>query len=574
MRICAKGCTHPSGKPVLLRCESLARLVPPGANHGYDVEVQVGLARFLGNRQRKENLQELLDKYRISPSSGQVSVLARRFLDHLEALHWKRAPQLRAAMRADGGYPMNIDATGEDGQGTTLVVYNSWRGWVLGAWKLSTERADLVLPHLRRVVRAFGPPRTIMRDLGKAMILAARQLVRELKRAIPILGCHTHLLRDVGKDLMKQSYDQLRGLIRRHGLRPRLRTLARNLGRRLSAKLPGLREDVGTWADSATEHDLPPGPAGEAAVRALAQWVLDYPRDGDGLGFPFDSPYRDLYRRCRTVRRAADAFLRKPSTDARTRRALKRLACAFDPVLRDKASAKVAATLTHQAALFGRLRQALRLDPDKKAKRKKVLSPRQAAAELQDIRKAVERLKRDLRRRRPKRGPAQDARQAIDIVLDHLKRHGRSLWGHAIRLPKHAGGGIRLVERTNNALESFFRSIKHGERRRSGRKVLTHDFKRLPASAALVRNLEHEDYVEILCGSLDRLPDEFAKLDADERRRRDRGTAKAGEPDTANFEMASGSMPRPDRALIRTTALHARIVAAAQSRAPYAQINP
>lgn len=408
--------------------------------------MHVGLARFLKNRQRKENLQKLLDKHRISLSSGQVSILARRFLDHLEALHWKRAPQLAAAMRKDGGYPMSIDATGEDGQGTTLVVYNSWRGWVLGAWKISTERAELVLPHLRQVARVFGPPRAIMRDLGKAMILAARQLVRELKRAIPVLGCHTHLLRDVGKDLMKKSYDQLRCLIRHHRLRPQLRTLARNLGRRLSAKLPGLREDVGAWAKSSAEHNLPSGPAGEAAVRALAQWVLDYTRDGDGLGFPFDRPYLDFYRRCRIVRRATDAFLRKPSTDARARRALNRLARFLDPVLRNGAFAKVAATLTRQAALFDRLRQALRLDPDKKTKRRKVLSPRQAAAELQDIRKAMDRLKRDLRHRRPQRGPAQDIRQATDIVLDHLKRHGRSLWGHVIRLPKRVGGGIRLVE--------------------------------------------------------------------------------------------------------------------------------
>jgi hypothetical protein len=41
-------------------------------------------------------------------------------------------------------------------------------------------------------------------------------------------------------------------------------------------------------------------------------------------------------------------------------------------------------------------------------------------------------------------------------VLDHLERHGGSLWGHAIRLPKEVGRGIRLVDRTNNALESFF----------------------------------------------------------------------------------------------------------------------
>lgn len=60
-------------------------------------------------------------------------------------------------MRKDGGYPMRIDATGEDGRGTTLVSYNGWRQWVLGAWKLSTERADLVPQRLRQVAVAFDP---------------------------------------------------------------------------------------------------------------------------------------------------------------------------------------------------------------------------------------------------------------------------------------------------------------------------------------------------------------------------------------------------------------------------------
>ena len=152
-------------------------------------------------------------------------------------------------------------------------------------------------------------------------------------------------------------------------------------------------------------------------------------------------------------------------------------------------------------------------------------------------------------------------------MLAHLERHGGSLWGHAIRLPKEAGGGIRLVDRTNNALESFFRRMKQGERRRSGRKVLTYDFEQLPAGAALVANLARPDYVEILCGSLDRLPEAFAELDAAQR---DEDLA-ACEPEGRSFpdeEVLSRSMPYQDRALIRSKALGAWIQSAAQSRAP------
>src|SRR5438046_3117395 len=84
---------------------------------------------------------------------------------------------------------------------------------------------------------------------------------------------------------------------------------------------------------------------------------------------------------------------------------------------------------------------------------------------------------------------------------------------------RRVGGGIRLVARTNNGLESLFHTIKHGERRRSGRKILTQEFEILPPAAALATNLHHADYVSLLCGSLDRLPEAFAALDAPHRSR-------------------------------------------------------
>lgn len=563
-RACKAGCSEASGKKTLARSQALARLAPPGGVYGYDLEFHVGLRRFRDRRQREEVCAELLDKRGIALSTGEESKLAARFIEHLEALHWKRAPQLAQALRSDGGYLMNIDATGEDGRGTTFVAYDSWRHWVLGAWKLSTERTDLVLPRIRQVAQAFGPPSAIMRDLGRAMIEAADTLVRELKRRIPIFGCHSHFLRDVGKDLLRDLHDQIRLRLRHHGLRSQLRALVRRLGREVSAKLPAGRKGVEYWAKSAIEHVLPTGAAGLVAVRALAQWAVDYAQEGDGRGLPFDRPYLDFYRRCRTVRRAADAFLRKPGGDTRVRKELSRLARLFDPVMQDPAFPKTAAKLVRRAALFDQLRQALRLNPKATATPRKVLTPKQALVELQDIRQAMERFEQNLRRRRPARGPAQDERQAIDIVLDHLERHGNSLWGHVIALPKEAGGGIRLSERTNNALEGFFRRMKQGERRRSGRKVLTYDFEHLPAGAALVANLDRPDYVKILCGSIDRLPQAFAELDAE----RQQAAAASQQETDVECEVLSSSMPLVDRALVRSDNLRACILAAAQSRAP------
>lgn len=107
-----------------------------------------------------------------------------------------------------------------------------------------------------------------------------------------------------------------------------------------------------------------------------------------------------------------------------------------------------------------------------------------------------------LEERRPTRGPAQDTREAIDLILEHIETHGDNLWGHAIPLPESAGSGIRLVARTNYLSENFFGELKHDERRRSGFKNLGYVLEHMPAEAALVRNLLRDDYVATVCGSL------------------------------------------------------------------------
>jgi hypothetical protein len=165
VRVCGFGCRR-EGSRVVHRPATLAGLIPPGSVVGYDVMVHIGLERFVHHRQRDEIRAALEKQHGIVLSSGEISDLGRRFLIYLEALHREKAPALRAAMEADGGWPLHIDATGEDGRGTLLVAFSGWRRWVLGAWKVPTERADVILPRLDETAEHFGFPCAIMRDLG------------------------------------------------------------------------------------------------------------------------------------------------------------------------------------------------------------------------------------------------------------------------------------------------------------------------------------------------------------------------------------------------------------------------
>lgn len=558
--VCDSACKV-AGSRVTSRSASLAEILPPRSVIGYDVMVRVGVERYVRHRQREEIRASLETERGIVLSTGEVSELGRRFLTYLEALHHASAAALRKALADDGGWPLHVDATGEDGRGTLLVAFAGWRRWVLGSWKVPTERAEFILPRLQDVAARFGTPCAIIRDLGRAVIDAADQFLETLDAPIPVLACHLHFLSDIGEDLLEAGHDKLRGLFRKIKLLPKLRAFARDQGRRLGTAVAEGRDGLRLWLDqSEADLRLPEGPAGLNIVRSVAQWVLDYHAEGSGAGFPFDLPYLDLYERCLQVCWATDAFLRNPSADPKVHKALQRLQGVLHPVECDiPPFTSVGRALTNRAKRFTELRQALRLVVKPEQGTPTTIDPGRAVAQLRDVRVAVEALAASLRDRRPERGPAKDMRQAIDLVLAHLDRHGHSLWGHIISIPPESGGGIRLVDRTNNILETFFHTMKHGERRRSGRKILTQDFEHLPPAAALAVNLTHPDYVAIVCGSLDRLPHAFAKLDAGNR---SRSLAAAADPTAPYPETAS--LSTVDRRLVRSARMDQRIIAAAQ----------
>jgi hypothetical protein len=558
---CLATCCWPSGALVTRRAACLSDALPRGANVGYDVMVFVGLERFLHRRQREEIRAALLDEG-IDISTGEVSNLARKFVTYAARLHHAQAEKIKAVLEGDGGWPLHIDATGEAGRGTTLVAIAGWRQWVLGSWKIATERADLILPCLRQTVQRFGPPCAAMRDLGKAMTPALNALVSELELDIPVLACHQHFLADVGKDLLEPAHAELRALFRRTKVRPKLRALVREIGRELGTDIDDARQAVLQWQSLAdTDHRIDPGRDGMATVRAFAQWVLDFKAQTTGLDFPFDRPYLDLYDRSMMALRATDAFLRIPPQDKGVTRALKRLHRYVQPVASEVPFRQVAQRIRRRAALFDELRGVLRIVA--------AVPNDETVADLEQMHDQLDNLVASLEDRRPARGPAQDTREAIDLILKHIETHGDNLWGHAIRLPDSVGGGIRLVSRTNYLSENFFGGLKHDERRRSGYKNLGYVLENLPAGATLVRNLEHDDYVTTVCGSLDDLPQAFAELDRHERESRLNGVPQQEQEDdlVAVLQIASASLSPADRRVVRTKEMDCRIAAAAGSRA-------
>ena len=151
--VCAAKCLHLSGKLATRRANSVVQCIMPNSIAGYDLMVFVGRKRYLDHRQREDIRSELREKHAIEISCGEVTRLEKCFLDYLTRLHYSRADQLKAALHNEGGWPMHVDATGEHGQGTLLVVMAGWKKWVLGSWKIATEHSELILPCLQDIVR-------------------------------------------------------------------------------------------------------------------------------------------------------------------------------------------------------------------------------------------------------------------------------------------------------------------------------------------------------------------------------------------------------------------------------------
>jgi len=472
----------------------LARVVKPRQRFGYDLIVHVGLARYLGGRQREEICAGLREQYGIELSSGSVTALCDRFLLHLEALHLCRTPHLRAAM-ADG-HALHVDATCDKGKGGLFVCMDGVRGWVLTAARIPSENADFLRPVVELAVSLFGEPMAVVRDLGDAGAKAVGFL---RDQGIPDLVCHRHFLGAVGKKLFDRPYALLRNALRTSKVRTGLWALLGELRR-----CRGSEDQKGRFAPGPVREELP----------ALVLWLLEGTGKKDPL-YPFGLPHLGFVQRCREASRRAEDWVPNPRNQSEGR-ALRHLAGLVARLERDENVAAAVDRLEERWRVFSELRGVLSLSnaelPGGDFRRYQLEFPALEKVRLLRIEKAVELYTSELVRRLDGMTKRESEGCSDAIVLGYLAKYGDHLFGHpAIR---DEDGNIRfIVERTNNPPEHFFGACKQLLRRRLGRASLGRDLQQQPAQAALVPNLRDPAYLRVLCGSLENLPAAFAALE-------------------------------------------------------------
>lgn len=106
---------------------------------------------------------------------------------------------------------------------------------------------------------------------------------------------------------------------------------------------------------------------------------------------------------------------------------------------------------------------------------------------------------------------------------------------------------VTLFERTNNPAEHFFSQTKHRLHRRLGHANLGWDMQDQPAQAAWAANLLDPSYVEIVCVTLESLPEAFAEVNESPERASqcalDRGT-KHSDPWCRSRQWETAQSPR------------------------------
>ncbi len=489
-----KKCSHNAAHPVLCSDE-LARLVKPHQRYAHDLVVHVGLARYVRGKQREEIRTELVRECGCTLSDGSISNLCDRFLVYFEALHLARVPELRRAMGE--GYPLHLDATCEYGKGGLFVCMDGWRGWVLTATRIPSEHEDYLRPWVEKTVALFGDPIATVRDMGEGVGKAVAPL---RARRIPDFICHYHFLGAVGKKLFEKPYRVLGNLLRQHKIQGDLRALLRELRRyRNSSPAPGR---------------FGPGPIHED-LSVLLLWILE----GEGkktLLYPFSLPHLEFLHRCQQALRKAECWVPCPRTPA-TRRAIAYLTRLVNRIDRDARFNAVETRLEKGWQAFCALRDVLQLTnaelPNGDSRPHQIALPALEAERLEMIEQAAKEYETELRKQTVDTGNDDSTHPTpAHIILKYFKRYGKYLFGHPT-LRDEDGSILAVVERTDNVPEHFFGAEKRKLRRRLGRAHLGRDLEDQPAQAALIANLQHPEYVRIVCGSLDHLPTAFAQLD-------------------------------------------------------------
>ncbi len=486
----------------IFRSSELAAIVPSGAKYSFDLIAFVGRKCYLEGRTLKSVGAELEERQGLPPiPASSIYDIQRKFLFYLGELHRRATPGIEAFLRRRGNVTWLIDGTVEPGSPVFFGVKEAQGGIFLKGWKIPTENEEDISKCLLEAAGLYGKPDEILHDLSERIIRSCEAALPDCPHRV----CHYHLCGDLGRDLYDAPQKMLNKRLRAIKLQPYLKNQRSSQTQRIRGRIRDgnarliLKELLnGSTADFEFTDVL-----AREILLGLHSWMLDYANDGCRQGFPFD-PYL-LYFHRRIVKIGAVAknlIAREDSTD-KLPKVFRGFSERLEEYLADPA-VDAAANLYEKAFdIFRRIREVLRMDA-------KAPNPMRGSYELSSkCKKDVRESLNDLTEQFEKSGRNCSNSEELalyNIALSHVGKYKQYLF----RGDDEKNGGDAFV-RTTNAIESHWGSGKRLRRQTHGRMKLTRDFFALPAEYMLIPNLNNPVYVELVLGSLEKLPEKLAE---------------------------------------------------------------
>jgi len=477
----------------------LRSLAPHKGTYGFDVIEYIGKELFVHCRNEREIKNDL--EYRnIFVSQREIGYLGRKFVIYLALAHAESQKDLVQSMEKRGGYVLHVDGTCEGDSPHLFCGQDGITELVLDNIKIPSEKKELLVPFLQRIRRLYGDPVALVHDMGIGIL----QAVEEVFPGLPDFICHFHFLRDVGKDLLLDDYQVIIQRLKKHKVRKLLRQKARYLKNKIAPDTKRVSElkvalENGDLHPSSFEH-IP-----ALTMYTLILWIFEASQQSRGYGFPFDRSHLEFYRRLETVngllQDISNIHLRNKAKDNRpfiqTNKLLKE-------IMADKKLNNAVADMSEKAEVFDKLREALRIAiPEGE----EGLNDDGLETDIKTIEAQVSKFKEWL---------IDDASRKTTYrkMIEQIDKYWEKLFADPLIVDTSDGPVMIAPQRTNNMLERFFRGEKRRARKKSGTASLNKTLKTILADTPLVRNLENEEYQQIILNGCSSLAERFSQIEA------------------------------------------------------------
>ena len=489
----------------LLRCDCNSRvytpkkvnsLVPKNCKYGYDVMVYIGREFFTKHHNIDYIKQDLKEK-NISISSSEISYLASKYIVYLSTAHQKIADKLKSQMHGNGGYMLHVDGTCDGDSPHLMSALDEISGFVLHNVKIPTENAADIAVMFNDIKQTYGRPIAIVTDMAQAFSNAVTDVFGTILHFI----CHFHFLRDIGKDLLSESYDCIRKKLKVSKITSRLRYRLRKIKKTNS--LIDISNMQSTYIDMIEEND------NENLVNSVCYlmilWCLDAKSAGSAYGFPFDRPHFEFCQRLTVLHSKLNTIKQILDNKQLNNKFADKVLNDLQPLVADKELKLYCTDISEKIEVFDQLREALHITLPST---KKGLNDNGQDVNIKTIERKVKEFRNQIV------DTEKYENNKYQKMILQIDKYWDKLFADPIEVTKSNGEKIIIQpQRTNNLLEQFFRKVKRGYRKRTGNNKFNKILRSMIADTPLVTNLENKSYLEILLAGNKTLEECFAEID-------------------------------------------------------------